>query len=148
MRTFITLIIVLLVTVVPVMAQSAADEAAVREATKKYFAAHNKHDVKAVAALLDENYQSWTDTGKAAAMKSLEERFKTMKDAQFKFAEEIGVDFLAPDIAVHKFYITWSGFLDTDGKTSPPGRSLWAPLYVKKNGQWLRRTLFWRIEEE
>jgi ketosteroid isomerase-like protein len=150
MRTLIALAIALLVTVVPVMAQSAADEAGVRNATKQWMTANNKHDAKAVGALLDEDVQNWTGERKsrADAVKYLEDRFKRMKDVQVTIAEDIGVDFITPDIAIHKFYSKASGFVDADGKPIPPGKGLYGFLYVKKNGQWLRRANFWRREQE
>ena len=96
MRTFIALVIALLVFVAPVMAQSAADEAAVREATKQWITAHNKHDAKAIAPLLDENFQSWTGERKTRAegVKFYQGRFDRMKDAQINLAEDFGVDFI------------------------------------------------------
>ena len=133
---------------VPAMAQSAADEAAVRDATKQYFTAHNKHDAKAVGALLDEKFQNWTGERKnrADTVKYLEDRFARMKVVQINLDEDIGVDFTTPDIAIHKFYSKSTGFLQADG-TSRPMRGLYGFLYVRKSGQWLRRSAFWRSEE-
>ncbi len=150
MRTFLALTIALLVFVAPVMAQSAAGEAAVREATKQFMAAFTKHDVKAIGPLLDENFQSWTGARKTRAelVKFYQGRFDRMKDVQINLAEDIGVDFITPDIAIHKFYSKSTGFLDSDGNPRPLGKGLWGMLYVKKNGKWLRRANFWRRVEE
>ena len=147
----LTVGVCLLFAAVPAVAQSAADEAAVREATKQFMAAYNKHDTKAIVELIDEECRQWGDAvkGKTAYAKWYGERFERSKDLQVKLSEEISVDFITPDIAIHKFRTETTGSVDEDGNLQPPGKGLRAYLYVKKNGQWLRRTQFWRpITEE
>ncbi len=145
----ITVGVCLLLAVAPVMAQSAADEAAVREATEQFMAASNKHDVKAILALIDENCEIWTGTskGRAGLQKWYEERFE-QSEAQLQLLEEIGIVFVTPDVAIHKFYEGYTGEFDSDGKPLPPAKGLRAYVYVKKDGKWLRGAMFWREVEE
>ena len=130
----------------------AAEEAAVRDATEQFMAAYNKHDPQAVAALIDEECRQWGDAvkGKAAFAKWYGERFERSKDLinQIKLSEEIGIDFVTPDIAIHKFREETTGVVDADGNPQPLAKGLRAYLYVKKNGQWLRRAQFRRPIED
>jgi ketosteroid isomerase-like protein len=114
----LTVGICLLFPAVPVMAQSAADESAVREATKQYMAAFNKNDVKAMLALLDEKCEPWLGDykGKAAFEKRWEMRIAQSPNRKVKLTEEIGIVFLSPDFAIHKFLEEYSGWHDEDGK--------------------------------
>ena len=48
----------------PVMADQAADEAAILELSKKVHAAYNSHDAKALVALYDETHEFWDGTEK------------------------------------------------------------------------------------
>ena len=136
---------------VPVMADQAEDEAAIRKATQQFMAAYNKKDTKAVVATIGDNCQNWLGTRKSRAdyVKWYEERFEQQKTHQRKLSEEVGIDFITPDIAIHKFRIEFTGWVDADGKPVPPGKRLLAWLYMKKNGQWMRRANFGRqITEE
>ena len=128
----------------------AAEEAAVREATRQYIAAHNKHDTEAIVALIDEECKQWGDwvIGKEAYAKWYEENFEQSKDLQVELSDEFSIDFITPEIAVHKFREEMTGIVDEDGNPQPPEKGLRAYLYVKKNGQWLRRAQFWRLIEE
>ena len=58
---------ILLLTLVPVMANQAADEAAIREAYKKALTAYNNHDLKAFAALHVEDFEDWEGITKGRA---------------------------------------------------------------------------------
>jgi uncharacterized protein (TIGR02246 family) len=151
MRTFLTLTIILLFAVVPVMAQSATDEAAVREATQQYLAALKAHDSNALAALHTDDCVNWLgDTNQKerwlqAAKEGWGERWE---NAQYEILEEIGMVFITPDVAIHKFTWQGTGILDEDGKTVPPRKNLRAFVYVKEDGKWLRAAQFGRPIEE
>ena len=136
----------LLLCSVPAMADQAEDEAAIREATKQFNAALNKNDTKTIAALLDENLETWEGSvkGRAAFIK----RFEEYPDMSVKFLDEIGIVFLTPDVAVHKFTEENSGWTDDDGNALPPQKGRRAYVYIRKNGKWLRGAMFWRPTEE
>jgi hypothetical protein len=71
-----------------------------------------------------------------------------MKDIKVELLEDLGVVFLTPDVAVHKFYEGGSGWLDEDGNPTPPGKGLRALTYIRNNGTWVRGAMCWRREEE
>ena len=133
------------------MADQAADEAAVREAMKQIEACYNAHDAKACAALMDEDFQNWEGTvrGRADAEKNFfASQFEQSKDLEAKILEVIGVVFVTPEVAIHKFRYEVSNLLDADGKPLPPERALGASVFIKKGGKWLRAALFTRPIEE
>ena len=146
----ITVGICLLLTSVPAMADQAADEAAVREVVEQAFAAANKHDAKALMSLCAEGFENWTGTrkGRAAWEKSLSETWGRQKDQKYELLEEIGLIFVTPNVAIHKYRELTTGLLDADGKPLPPRKRLLAYVYVKKNGQWLAAHFFARRIEE
>ena len=122
------------------MADQAADEAAVREAEEKYIVTWNAHDGKALCATHVENSESWDGTrkGRAACEKIFEERFSgPFKGFQVKLEDEIGIVFVTPDVAIYKARYEFSGVTDETGKTLPPGKTLYARVYVKKDGKWM-----------
>ena len=130
----------------PAVADRAADEAAIREATKQFNTALNRNDTKAIEALLDENLENWKGDLKGPA--ALVRAIKDNPDTTVRFLEEVGIVFLTPDVAVHKFYEENSGWRDGDGNPSPPAKALRAYVYAKKNGKWLRGAMFLREVEE
>jgi len=153
MRTVLVLVVLVALSVAispAVEAQSTADEAAVRKATEQWFAALNARDAKAAAALTDEINENWAGEvkGRAAREESLRTRFERMPDAQDEMLEDMGVVFVTPDVAVHKFGERHLGRLDADGKPLQPVSGWRAHVYVKKSGRWLRAAQFWRVVEE
>ena len=136
----LTVGICLLLASVTVIADQAEEEAAIRKAEEKYIVTWNAHDGKALCATYVENYESWNGNikGRAACEKSFGERFAgPLKNFQVKLSDEIGIVFATPDIAIYKARYDFSGTVDEEGKTLPPGKALYARVYVKKNGKWL-----------
>jgi uncharacterized protein (TIGR02246 family) len=136
----LTVGVCLLFAAMPVMAQSTADEAAVREAEEKYIVTWNAHDAKALCATNVENSENWEGTrkGKVACEKAFEEYFAgSLKNFEVKLLDEVGIVFVAPDVAIYKARYAYSGTLDDEGKASPPGKTMYARVYVKKDGKWL-----------
>jgi hypothetical protein len=60
---------------------------------------------------------------------------------------DIGIAFINPDVAIYRYISEDSGFLDDDGKPLPPGKTLYARVFVKKDGKWLSSTFFMQPEE-
>ena len=142
--------ICLLLTSVPVMADQAEDETAIRKVVEQLYAAMKKHDAKAYAALCAENFETWEgDTkGRSAMEKFISDHFSNMKDIQYKPTDEIGIVFVTSDVAIYKHNDEVTNFLDADGKPRPPFKRLSARVFVKKNGSWLFATQFYRTIEE
>jgi uncharacterized protein (TIGR02246 family) len=140
----------LLFSSVPATADQAEDEAAIRKVVEHIYAALQKHDAKAYTALCSENFETWEGEarGRAAIEKHLSDVFTNAKDIQYKLLEEIGIVFVAPDVAIYKERHEITGSLDADGKPVPPGKRLTARVFVKKNGKWLFSANFARPIEE
>ena len=134
----------LLLTSVPAMADQAADEAAIREASEKIMAAFNEHDVETALALYDEKIEMWDGTykGRAGQEKGYIEYFKIAKNAHMKPLEEIGIVFITPDVAIHKMRREMTGIVDMDGKAQPDVKEIHARVFVKRDGKWLLAAYF------
>jgi hypothetical protein len=146
----LTVGVCLLFAAVPVTAQSAADEAAVREAAKGANAAWNKQDIEAFSARVDERAETWGGTikGKKATLDNALQSWERQKDGQWKLLEEIGVAFVTSDVAIYKTRYETSGFRDSSGNPEPPAKVLVAQVMVKRNGKWLQNVFLSRPIEE
>ena len=89
----LTVGVCLLFTAMPAIAQSAADEAAIREVSKQAWATYNAKDLKAFMACWGESHEGWDGNikGLAGLEKAIAKQFKQSKDGQLKIVEEIGV---------------------------------------------------------
>jgi ketosteroid isomerase-like protein len=136
--------------VTPAVVGQAEDAAGVRKATEQFYSAYNAHDAKAVAALVDEMCENWGGTlrGRAAYEENYRRRFERSRNIRERMVAEIGVVFLTPDIAIHKFRDEVSGAVDGDGNAVPPAERLRAVVYMSKEGEWLRVAQFTRTIEE
>ena len=85
----LTVGVCLLIGTVPVMADQAADEAAIREASDKIMAAFSAHDMEGQLAFYDEKIEAWDGTakGRVGHGKMIEEYLEN----QPKLVEIIGV---------------------------------------------------------
>jgi len=121
-----------------VQAQSAADEATIREAYDQRIAAYNAHDAEAYMAFFDDDCTSgWDGAPCLAAFRKAGGFPEEQKTSRAKLLEHIGVEFITPDIAIHRYTFEGSGGLDADGKPLPPTRTQRAEVFVRKGGKWL-----------
>ena len=147
MRKFLILlaIVVLLASIAQMLTgQSAEDEAAIRDVVKKLYAAMNMKNVEAIFALCDENIENFAGTlkGREASINSWKPIFETrFKNVQYKQFEEIGIQFITPNVAIYKDRYDFSGALDAEGNTLPPSKWSNAHVLVKKNGKWMYATM-------
>lgn len=146
----LTVGICLLLTSVPAMADQAEDEEAIKKVMEQLYAAANKHDVKGYMALCDEKFENWIGTikGRDAFGKMISESWERQTDTQFKPLDEIGIVFVAADVAIYKLRDEVTGRLDVDGKPMGPVKRLMARVFVKKNGNWIQAAYFQRPTEE
>jgi ketosteroid isomerase-like protein len=153
MRTLLTVAIAVavLVSFTPtVLAQSAEDEAAIRKTVEQFWTTANKREIEAHCAMLDENVENWTGSisSRAAYEEYWSEWWERQKNVQHKVVEELGLTFVTPDVAVHKFRAENTGAVDADGKPLPPTRWQGAWVWVKKGGRWLLRGYYNRALED
>jgi uncharacterized protein (TIGR02246 family) len=124
--------------------QSADDEAAIRKLVKQAYTNFNNHDIEAQFALADENFENFNAKlkGREANQKFWAEVFKTrFKNVKYKQIEEIGIQFITPNVAIYKDRYEFSGVLDKEGNSRP--KSTWNNAYVlvKKDGKWKYATV-------
>ncbi len=151
MRTFITLTIAiaLLIAVAPVMADQAADEAAIKKAHEQRIAAYNAKDVKAYLTFFDEDCtNAYNGNSCGANIRESGEFPEARKTNQVKKLEERSIVFITPDTAIHRYVAGITGRLDADGKPLPPGKAERANVFVRKGGKWLLAVTFRRLMEE
>ena len=141
----LTVGVCLLFAAVPAVAQNAADEAAIREATKQIIETVNSGDLTVHLDLYTDPYETFTGSQDRAAHQQTHER---LKDLRLKMLDDLGVVFVTPDVAIHKFRQEVTGGVDDDGNTLPPSKSLNAEIYVKKGNKWMQKARFSRSIEE
>ncbi len=135
----LTVGVCLLFAAVPVVAQNAADEAAIREANEQRIAIWNaKKDAKAYLVFFDEDCTNGFNGNPCAAeIRESGEFSEQDKNARIKILEQGDVVFITPDVAIYRYTSEISGRVDADGKPRPPGKSQNAVVYAKKDGKWL-----------
>jgi uncharacterized protein (TIGR02246 family) len=122
----------------PASGSSAADEAAVRQATHHATEALNKGDLEAhLAAYAEVVVNIDGNLNPAAHRRGHEEQLAQQKRSTQKIADEGDVVFLSPDVAIHRFSRELTGLVDDGGRPLPPERAKLARIYAKRNGQWL-----------
>ncbi len=146
----LTVGVCLFLTAVPVVADQAADETAIRQAMEQMNAAWNKH--QSAPELTAEDYENWSGSlkGRAANNKYWSDYYarEQAKDLRYKLLDEIGIIFVTPDVAIYKSRCETTGRLDDSGKSLPSRKWLGAWVLVKKNDKWLATALFSRPIQE
>jgi ketosteroid isomerase-like protein len=134
----LTVGVCLLIAAVPAIADQAADEAAIRAATKQAIETANKRDMEAHLAVYADSFVSFGGKRDPAAHRKIHtDGWAGQKDGRTKLLKEIDVVFLSPNIAIQTFQVEGTGWLDENGKTEPPSKTTYARVYEKKNGKWL-----------
>jgi hypothetical protein len=93
-------------------------------------------------------HESWEGglKGREAWERYLTEYFEEQKGTKANPAEEIGLIFVTPHVAIYKGRGEFTGDVDADGKPLPATRTLVAMVFVKKNKKWLRAAWFGKDE--
>ncbi len=104
--------------------------------------AWNRHDMKALAALVAEDVDFITVSGTwLKNRKDFEEHHAKRHEMQFKesiwMTTDVKVKFLKRDIAI--VHVSWgmSGDKNLDGTPRPPRRGIFTRVMTKQNGKWL-----------
>ena len=132
---------ILILAVSPVCASQEADEVEIGRIQARWDDAWNRHDVKALSALVAEDVRFVNVAGNVLNGRDEFEKLQTRTHAtQFKDSVRIvtGTDikFLTPDIAVAR--VTWGmkGDKDADGTPRPPRNGVMMQVLVKRSGSW------------
>lgn len=124
---------------VPVMADQAADEGAVRKVAKKLNDTWNAKDLDAHFALIDKDFvMNDRKKGKAAHREFLTQFWSSEEYSQIK-NDEVDLVFVTPDVAIYRINglrLEWNQKL------------ILAWIFSKKSGNWLLSAAFWQDVEQ
>lgn len=120
----------------PLRADQAADEAAIRNNAAKYVEAYNRRDSKTMASMWSPD-AVYTDSstgervvGRDAIAKQLDHAFAGAEDAKLK-VNISSIDFVSPNVAIEK------GTAEASYAKSPTEKTEYSAVHVKRDGQWL-----------
>jgi len=127
-------------------ADRSADEAAIRRAMDQMDEAYRLRDGEAFGQLMTEDFENWlgTDKGREVNVAAGMAQLKSQPGAQYKRSGEIGIVFVAAEVALYKAYWEFSGMSDARGKPVPPMKLLGACVMVKREGKWQMAAFFSR----
>ena len=125
-------------------AEQEKEEAAIREVMDQVLDAYGNRDSRAMAEASHDQFITFAriTRGKAEIEEFWSGKFKQWGDQKLEPSQDLGVEFLAPNVAVWR---SQGAFIDrpgTDGKPLPPQKFVGANLYIKKAGKWRRATAF------
>jgi uncharacterized protein (TIGR02246 family) len=135
------LVAILLALFAAVASANPADEAAIREVQAHWDAAWNRHDIKALGALVADDVRFVNVAGivltSRAEFEQLQARTHTM---QFKESVRTvtgtEIKFLTPDVAIA--HVKWGmrGDKNADGSPRPPRNGVMMQVLMKREGKW------------
>jgi uncharacterized protein (TIGR02246 family) len=135
-------LIVLALVVSPLSATQADDENAIREIQSRWDDAWNRHDAKALSALVAEDVRFVNVAGQVLTGRGEFEALQARTHAmQFKDSVRTvtGTDikFITPDIAVA--HVRWGmrGDKDPDGTLRQPRHGVMMQVLMKRDGKWM-----------
>jgi len=135
-------LIVLLLAVSPLSATQADDENAIREIQTRWDNAWNRHDVKALAALVADDVRFVNVAGQVLTGRGEFEALQARTHAM-QFKESVrtvtGTDikFITPDIAVAHVRWGMKGDKDPDGTPRQPRHGVMMQVLMKRDGKWM-----------
>lgn len=132
---------ILAVAVSPVHASPPGDEDEIRTIQARWDDAWNRHDIKALSALVAEDVRFVNVAGHVLNGRDEFEKLQTRTHAtQFKdsvrTATGTDIKFVTADIAVAHVRWGMSGDKDADGTRRPPRNGVMMQVLVKRNGAW------------
>ena len=127
--------------VAPVYASQQTDEDEIRRIQARWDDAWNRHDIKALSALVAEDVRFVNVAGNVLNGREEFEKLQTRTHAtQFKDSVRTvtGTDikFLTPDIAVAHVRWGMQGDKDADGTPRPPRNGVMMQVLVRRGGAW------------
>ena len=140
-RATLVIVAVLLSNAAAAMAQSVADEQAVRALMAQTTEAFNKHDAKAWASVCTPDARLVTVRGEsmngaAAIEQGLASIFDTRgRNSKLKTLD-VAVRFVRPDVAIAHVTNEMSGVVSASGEMQPPHTELSIRVAVKDAGAW------------
>jgi len=145
MKRFSVLLGLLTLIVLPVAAQTkgiAKDEKAIKSIALNFQDAWNRHDMKALAALVAEDVDFITVGGTwLKSRKDFEEHHAKLHGMPFKESvwttKSTKVKFIKPDVAIAHVEWGMKGDKDPDGTSRQPRQGIFTWVVEKRKGMWL-----------
>lgn len=125
--------------------QTAEDEKAIRQAMQQMQEAWNRNDVPAMMQLCSEDVQFVNPVGmwwnsRAKFQKALTVFHQTMfKGVTFKY-DEIGIQFLRPDVPVVSGVSNWNAYTTPEGVKVESSKGVDRYVITQEKGAWLFRS--------
>jgi uncharacterized protein (TIGR02246 family) len=125
-----------------VAAESAGDEAAIRQVTERFVAAWNQNDWKAMAALWAPDGDLINPFGRVASGRAAveqlfhDEQTGVMKGTTYTIGEQ-SIRMIAPDVALVEWASTVTGMKRKDGSEAPPFVHHVTVVLKKIDGKWM-----------
>lgn len=125
-----------------ITADSAAEEAAIRQLEMQQAETWNRHDAKAYGALFAQdgdcvNVLGWWWKGRSEIEAKLTDAFAFVFAQSALKIEDITIRFLQPDCAVVHTRWTMTGARAPQGSAPPPQQGIQTQVVQKKDGKWL-----------
>ena len=134
-------LIVLLLAVSPLSATQADDENAIREIQTRWDNAWNRHDVKALGALVADDVRFVNVAGQVLTGRGQFEALQARTHAM-QFKESVrtvtgnDIKFITPHIAVAHVRWGMKGDKDPDGTPRQPRNGVMMQVVMKRDGEW------------
>jgi uncharacterized protein (TIGR02246 family) len=131
----VTATVALLIACAPSEAGEAEDAAAIRSVVEGIYDGFNRGDAAAIAALCDDDLDSWLTgkQGRVAVVAWISEMVPaTGASGSAREAEELGLRFLTPEVAIQKSRRELAGAASGSETTT----QLFLRIFVKRDGSW------------
>lgn len=119
-------------------------EKEVRDVLDKIILAYDNRDAKAMAEMTDDPF--FMLEGVFKGRENLEtlwvNLFRLWGTQKVVALEDMGIDFLTPDVAIWRGTSKFINRTDNEGNPLPPEKVVGANIYIKKEGRWLRAGAF------
>ena len=135
-------VVLCLVFVGGVLAQTPSNEKQVSQAVQSFYAAFNAHGFGSAAKFTTEDWNhinpfgGWT-RGREAVLKELKEVHDTFLKGVTDTIEDMSVRFATPDVAIVTVTSRMSTFITPDGVKHEDERHIRTFVVVKRSGRWL-----------
>lgn len=124
-----------------------AEERVLSELWEQIRVLYDNRDAKAMADLFDDPMlmSGGVVKGRERIQEHWENFLGSLGDTQMNVLEELDLEFVTPDVAIHQAHIEFTNLPpDAEGHPQAP-KQYWASnVLVKKDGRWMRKAAFLR----
>ena len=120
------------------------ETAAIREVMDQVLVAYGNQDIKTMTEISHDVLMSYGQVarGKTEVEAFWAAKFRQWGDQKVAPSQDLGIEFLAPNVAVWRGMGEFIDRTDPDGKPLPPQKYIGANVYIKSEGKWRRGAAF------